>query len=67
MINLTDAILVIILLSVLLSLASNRLIVLVKIMALQGIVVSLTPLFILSSIAILAAAALFSFSDHDSD
>lgn len=46
MINYTDAILVIILLSVLLSLESNRMVALVKIMGLQGIMVSLVPLFI---------------------
>lgn len=46
MTNITTAILVIILLSVLLSLGSTRLISLVKIMALQGIMVSLTPLFL---------------------
>ncbi len=46
MINYTDAILVTILLSVLLSLESNRLVALVKIMGLQGIMVSLVPLFL---------------------
>jgi len=46
MIQLSDAILAIVLLSVLLSLGSNRLMALVKIMALQGIMVSLTPLFL---------------------
>ncbi len=46
MINYSDAILVIILLSVLLSLESNRLFALVKIMGLQGIMVSLVPLFL---------------------
>lgn len=46
MINYLDAILVIILLSVLLSLESNRMIALVKIMGLQGIMVSLVPLCI---------------------
>ena len=46
MINYTDAILVIILLSVLLSLESNRMVALVKIMGPQGIMVSLVPLFI---------------------
>lgn len=46
MIQLADAILAIVLLSVLLSLGSNRLMALVKIMALQGIMVSLTPLFL---------------------
>jgi hydrogenase-4 component E len=44
MINIADIIMVTILLSVLLSLASSRLIALVKIMALQGIMVSLIPL-----------------------
>ena len=56
MINYTDAILVIILLSVLLSLESNRMVALVKIMGLQGIMVSLCPSF-LNSTAISAAAA----------
>jgi hydrogenase-4 component E len=46
MIQLADAILAIVLLSVLLSLGSNRLMALVKIMALQGIMVSITPLFL---------------------
>ena len=46
MIIINDAIAVIILLSILLSLASSRIISLVKIMALQGIMVSLTPLFL---------------------
>jgi hydrogenase-4 component E len=46
MINYADAILVVILLSVLLSLESNRLVALVKIMGLQGIMVSLVPLFL---------------------
>lgn len=48
MINITESILVLTLLSVLLSLGSTRLIALVKIMALQGIMVSLTPLFLKS-------------------
>lgn len=46
MINITESILVMILLSVLLSLGSTRLMALVKIMALQGMMVSLTPLFL---------------------
>ncbi len=46
MININDIIMVIILLSVLLSLASNRLVTLVKIMALQGIMVTLIPLLL---------------------
>ena len=46
MIQLSDAILAVVLLSVLLSLGSNRLMALVKIMALQGIMVSLAPLFV---------------------
>lgn len=46
MINITDISLVLILLSVLLSLASSRLIALVKIMAVQGVLVSLIPLFL---------------------
>ena len=46
MININDMIMVILLLSVLLSLASNRLVALVKIMALQGVMVSLLPLLL---------------------
>lgn len=46
MIVFSDVLLSLTLLSVLLSLASNRLLTLVKIMALQGIVVSLIPLFL---------------------
>lgn len=44
--NMNDILMVVILLSVLLSLASNRLISLVKIMAVQGIMVSLLPLLL---------------------
>ncbi len=44
--NINDIIMVVILLSVLLSLASNRLISLVKVMAVQGIMVSLLPLLL---------------------
>ena len=46
MININDMIMVILLLLVLLSLASNRLVALVKIMALQGVMVSLLPLLL---------------------
>ncbi len=46
MINFTESILVLILLSVLLSMGASRLMSLVKIMALQGVMVSLTPLFL---------------------
>ena len=46
MVHITDAVLVIILLSVLLSLGSNRLKALVEIMALQGIMVSLVPILL---------------------
>jgi len=46
MINVNDIIMVVILLSVLLSLASNRLVTLVKIMAVQGMMVSLLPLLL---------------------
>ena len=48
MINITESILALILLSVLLSLGATRLKALVQIMALQGIMVSLTPLFLKS-------------------
>ncbi len=44
--HLSDALMSLTILSVLLSLGSNRLMALVKIMAFQGIVVSLTPLFL---------------------
>lgn len=44
--NLVDVILVVILLSVLLSLASSRIMALIKIMALQGALVSLVPAFL---------------------
>lgn len=44
--NIHDILMVVVLLSVLLSLASNRLVALVKIMAVQGIVVSLIPLLL---------------------
>ncbi len=58
MINSIDAIMVIILLSVLLSLGSSRMMTLVKIMALQGAMVSIAPFFLqqhnsLSTVAIL--------------
>ncbi|MCB2180931.1 MAG: hydrogenase [Desulfobulbaceae bacterium] len=46
MIHLSDALLSLVLLSVLMSLASNRLMSLVKIMAFQGIAVSLIPIFL---------------------
>lgn len=46
MTNITQSILVITLLSVLVSLGSTRLISLVKLMALQGVMVSLTPIFL---------------------
>lgn len=46
MINFSEALLSMTVLSVLLSLGSNRLVALVKIMAFQGIVVSLTPFFL---------------------
>ena len=44
--HLSDALMSLTILSVLMSLGSNRLMALVKIMAFQGIVVSLTPLFL---------------------
>jgi hydrogenase-4 component E len=46
MIQITDALLALVLLSVLLSLGSNRMMELVWLMALQGIMVSLVPLFV---------------------
>ena len=49
MININDIVLVGILLSVLLSLASSRLMALVKIMALQGVMVSLLPILLESN------------------
>lgn len=59
MINFTELILVITLLSVLLSLGSTRLMVLVKIMALQGVMVSLTPLFLKSHESLTSGAIIF--------
>lgn len=59
MINFTDSILVITLLSVLLSLGSTRLMALVRIMALQGIMISLTPLFLKSSGSLGSGAIIF--------
>ncbi|SDP39079.1 hydrogenase [Desulforhopalus singaporensis] len=59
MINFADFILVLILLSVLLSLGSTRLMALVKIMALQGVMVSVTPLFLNSHEIPDGGAALF--------
>lgn len=46
MINFTELIMVVVLLSVLLSLGSTRLMAMVRIMALQGVMVSLTPLLL---------------------
>ena len=60
MINFTEVILVVILLSVLLSLGSTRLMALVKIMALQGVAVSLIPLFLQDHGAISSGAIIFS-------
>lgn len=59
MIHITEWILVVTLLSVLLSLSSTRLMVLVKIMALQGIMVSLTPLFLKGHDALGSGAIIF--------
>lgn len=59
MINITDSILVLTLLSVLLSLGSTRLISLVKIMALQGVMVSLTPMFLKSHGSLGSGAIIF--------
>ncbi|WP_419174817.1 hydrogenase [Desulfosediminicola sp.] len=59
MINITEIILVITLLSVLLSLGSTRLMMLVKIMALQGVMVSLTPLFLKSHGSLSSGAIIF--------
>ncbi|WP_136796728.1 hydrogenase [Desulfosediminicola ganghwensis] len=59
MINITEIILVITLLSVLLSLGSTRLMMLVKVMALQGIMVSLTPLFLKSHGSLSSGAIIF--------
>jgi hydrogenase-4 component E len=57
--HMTEILLVVILLSVLLSLGSTRLIALVKIMALQGIMVSLTPLFLKDHGALGSGAIIF--------
>ncbi len=59
MINITELILVITLLSVLLSLGSTRLMVLVRIMALQGVIVSLTPLFLKSHTSLESGTIIF--------
>ena len=59
MINITESILAITLLSVLLSLGSTRLMALVQIMALQGIMVSLTPLFLKSHGSLGSGAIIF--------
>lgn len=59
MIDITQLILVVTLLSVLLSLGSSRLMVLVRIMALQGIMVSLTPLFLKSHGSLDTGAIIF--------
>ena len=59
MTNITECILVITLLSVLLSLGSTRLIALVRIMALQGIMVSLTPIFLKDHAALGSGAIIF--------
>lgn len=59
MTNITECILVITLLSVLLSLGSTRLIALVRIMALQGIMVSLTPIFLKEHYALGSGAIIF--------
>ncbi|MFT5698291.1 MAG: hydrogenase-4 component E [Desulforhopalus sp.] len=59
MINIFQSILVITLLSVLLSLGSTRLTSLVKIMALQGVMVSLTPLFLKDHGSLSSGAIIF--------
>lgn len=59
MINITESILVLTLLSVLLSLGSTRLISLVKIMALQGVMVSLTPMLLKSPGSLGSGAIIF--------
>lgn len=59
MIVITEAFLVLILLSVLLSLGATRLFALVQIMALQGIMVSLTPLFLKSHGSLGSGAIIF--------
>jgi len=59
MIDITQLILVVTLLSVLLSLGSSRLMVLVRIMALQGIMVSLTPIFLKSHGSLDTGAIIF--------
>lgn len=59
MIDITQLILVVTLLSVLLSLGSSRLMVLVRIMALQGVMVSLTPIFLKSHGSLDTGAIIF--------
>ncbi len=59
MINITESIMAITLLSVMLSLGATRLVALVQIMVLQGIMVSLTPLFLKSDVALGSGAIIF--------
>ncbi len=59
MINVTEAIMAITLLSVLLSLGATRLVALVQIMVLQGIMVSLTPLFLKGDVPLGSGAIIF--------
>lgn len=59
MISITESIMAITLLSVLLSLGATRLVALVQIMVLQGIMVSLTPLFLKSDVPLGTGAIIF--------
>jgi len=59
MINITESIMAITLLSVMLSLGATRLVALVQIMALQGIMVSLTPLFLKGEVPLGSGAIIF--------
>ncbi|WP_163336763.1 hydrogenase [Desulfopila sp. IMCC35008] len=59
MINISEMLLVLILLSILLSLASSRLMNLIHIVALQGVVVSLVPIFLRDEISLGTGAIIF--------
>jgi len=59
MININEMIMVVILLSVLLSLGSTRLMALVKIMVLQGVMVSFAPLFLIDHASLGSGAIIF--------
>lgn len=59
MINMSEMLLVVMLLSILLSLASSRLMTLIHIMAIQGVVVSLVPIFLRGQTSLGSGAIIF--------